>query len=209
MNPTQSKQPYGLIREADLTDPMADLNDLHLGQNTWAVAETYREEAKDHCAALLITNLALYFSRQGYGGLLINDHIDDTFREVYRMVGDGPIPMTADKAKKYFLERGYRLKTRPVMTYRRLKKAIDLGRPLGLLLTESWNHWHWVLAVGYRKTVEKGKYIHVVDGWHARGNQYYQVHKGSFWWSATEYALTEIPSKESETKKHESTLRSK
>lgn len=191
MNPSKNDRPYGLMREADLTEPIIDLEDLHLGQNTWAFADAYQDEAKDHCGALLITNLALFFSRQGHSNLLVNDHVDGTFHEVHGLVGDGPVPMTAGKARKYFSDRGYHLKTRPVMTFRRLRRAIDQGRPVGILLMESWNRWHWVLAVGYRKTAEGGKFIHVVDGWHARGTQYYQVHKGSFWWSATEYDLSE------------------
>ena len=121
---------YGFIDWHDMPtgDYTFDLIDDAVSVD-WVITKDFESIAKNHCGATAVTNIALYFAKVGYSNLKINT-VYDTFVEVHKIVGDGSTMTIADKAKTYFSDRGYTLKTGSVVFFQvlkvRLKKIIHV-----------------------------------------------------------------------------------
>lgn len=96
---------------------------------------------KDHCGAIAVTNLALYYSLRGYSNLDQGGK-DKTFAAVHKIVGNGPEATIAGNLKKYFSSCGYTAKTRSASSYNAVKDAVRSGHPSALLLEGSISKWH-------------------------------------------------------------------
>lgn len=151
---------------------------------------TYRANdiANNHCGAVMVTNLALYYASLGADNLIVNDDIDKTFVAVHKVVGNGPVFNLGQKARKYFRQRGYDLSLRSAASYSALKSALNAGNPLGLILASTLFDWHWVLALGWAQYAEGDNYLYIIDGWNS-SPRYYRIHRGSLWLQATSYSL--------------------
>ena len=57
----------------------------------FAVTSDYAEIAKDHCAPVCLTNLMLVLSRKGHPELLAGGNLNETFRRIHAMTGNGPV----------------------------------------------------------------------------------------------------------------------
>jgi hypothetical protein len=157
---------------------------------SWAKTGDYSGIASNHCGAVAVTNLALYFAQRGYSDLKINGDKDDTFEAVHDIVGNGPVMTIADEAEEYFDDCGYNLSYSNVGTTSAYKTAINDDRPVGILLAEGIVSWHWIIGIGYRDYTNDGVYFRIVDGWNNTTNKYYKPYSGSLWISATKYWIS-------------------
>lgn len=179
-----------------------DLNDMPGGAHTdfcipfentlWLATKDLKDKnARNLCGAAAAANLAAYFINCGYSALKAGS-IEQTYREVHSIVGNGPKMTIARGAVKYFAKCGHDLhfKTdRSISKKSRInfvKNAVSLGRPCGILLADKLFSWHWVLAVGYREYTD-GVYLRIVDGWSNNASRFYKPGYGSVWISTTEY----------------------
>lgn len=154
----------------------------------WATTGEFSNIANNHCAAVAVTNLALYFAKRGSSNLMVNNSKTDTFKAVHAIVGNGPVMIIAGSAKTYFKNRGYTLNYTGADTISSLKTATDNNRPCGILLADGIVDWHWIISVGYRTYSSSGDtYVQIVNGWNNTIQKYYKPHSGSMWWSATQY----------------------
>lgn len=183
---------YGFCGRSALPLSSYETQSLNMKPIRWATTGDFQKAAYNHCGAVFVTNLALYFDQLGYKDLQVNDSMSDTFAVVHQIVGNGPVALLAGKAQTYFAGRGYLLKSRRVGTLRRLKLAIANQHPLGILLAQGWVDWHWILVVGWRQYSTGETYLRIVDGWHPTENRFYKVGGGAAWWSATEYWLEDM-----------------
>jgi len=158
----------------------------------WQVTSNFKNIAKNHCAAVAVTNLAMYFYKCGYYNLMVDTRRKgrsayETFVEVHKIVGNGPVVTVAEKAKKYFKSRGYSLKSSSVFSIGAVKKAIDKNRPVVTLIANGLFSWHQIICIGYRMYTGGAFYMRVIDGWNNSTNKYYRVYQGSLWMSSTQY----------------------
>ena len=158
---------------------------------TWAATGDFRDLAKNHCAAVAVTNLALYFSSRGYDGLMPGYRTPEgrreTFREVHQRVGNGPVFSIARKAKRFFRRRGVPLRVARANTLSEIEQAIDRDRPVAIQISDGLLSWHWVLCVGTLRDFRGGVYLRVVSGWHRTIDKYYKPFTGSAWILGRQY----------------------
>lgn len=184
-----SKKDYNFLDLADL--PAGDYieGELSLISDVkWAATRQFSDVARNHCGAVLVTNLALYYTQLGYDNLMIKD-LDETFNAIHTIVGNGPQMFIAEKAKLYFSQRGYGLNHSPFRSFESLKQAIAENNPIAFLLCEGVFKWHWVMAVGWLQYESGELYIKIVTGWDSTALKYYKLGSGSCWWSATTYTI--------------------
>lgn len=198
---------YGFIDISDMPDGVYDSGELSCDGIRWAVTSDFSDLAVNHCGAVAVTNLALYFAEKGCTGLTGKDRGTgqrgsgeksgenerkekrerETFRAVHKIVGNGPRITIAGGGKRYFEARGYRLYTRKVKNFAALKRTVEKGHPCAVLLMANLMEWHWALAVGWREYACGGKYIRLMDGWNRDADCFYRPGHGARWMAATEY----------------------
>lgn len=179
---------YGIIKYEDLPDFKYEDKKLDLSGIHWAEMRKFSDIAKNHCGPTFITNLAIYFESKGYTGLLIDGDVRKTFEHVHKMTGNGPVVMTARTAKKYFAQRGYKLKYSIVDSFEEIKEAIDQGKPLSLLVMEHLFSWHWVMGVGYLDS-DKYDFVRIINAWEDTPERFYLVNQGAVFMSARKYEI--------------------
>lgn len=182
-------QRFGFININNMPGGSYKYSDLPFEGIDWATTGPYSDIARDHCGAVFVTNLAIYFANRGFDNLLIDNDRYKTFREIHKIIGNGPVAVVACKARKYFSSRGYSLKYRKVCSFNGIQASILNNRPLGILLTNNIASWHWVMAIGWRRYDSEGKYLRIVDGWNNTSDRFYKINSNSILWSATEYWL--------------------
>lgn len=158
----------------------------HADEVDWAVMDEFNHIAGNHCGATAVYNMALYFSKCGLLDIL-QDKREDTFAEIYRIVGPGPKFTIAEKAKKYMAQKGCEIKHQSVKTFGDMKAAVDAGHPCGLLLAESLISWHWVTCIGYREYESGENYLEILDGWNKNIRRFYKINSGSKLLGGSEY----------------------
>lgn len=187
---------YGFIDVGDMPDDAYDFGELSCEGIRWAVTSDFSGLAVNHCGAVAVTNLALYFAQKGYrylageGDLQGGESEGDRrklFGAVHKIVGNGPKITIAGGAKRYFAANGYRLYSQKVKNFVALKRAVEKGHPCAVLLMADLMEWHWALAVGWREYASKGRYIRLMDGWNRDTDCFYRPGKGARWIAATEY----------------------
>lgn len=151
----------------------------------WAVTGDFARMAKNHCAAVAVMNLALYFAENGRPELKKATY-KDTFAAVHHIIGNGPVFGITRGAEKYFRGCGCALRARPFSGIDGLRAAVSGGHPCALLLADGLFQWHWVLAVGYREYAAGETYLRLVTGWHRRADRFYKPDSGSVVLSAAE-----------------------
>lgn len=177
---------YGFIEWDDMPSGGYSEKRLPVSGVQWVQMNDYNDIAHDHCGATAATNLAMYFSNQGYFDLE-KGSARDTFIAVHNIVGNGPIFELSEKVDKYFSSCGYNLSCSSVAVLDTLKDALDYDHPCDLLLADSIIAWHWILAFGYRDYYSGDFYIQIMDEWNKNIKRFYKLNSGSAWLSATEY----------------------
>ncbi len=178
---------YGFLEKWDLPDGNYEGKELKCSGVNWVVTGDFKDIAKNHCGAVAVTNLALYFAAKGAAGLKRKNE-RETFSAVHNVVGNGPVLRITRKARQYFDFRGYELFKKTVRSFSGIKDAIDNDMPCLVLLAHGITHWHWVLAVGYREYPDnKGRYLHIIDGWTRNQDKFYKPGSGSRMATAKKY----------------------
>lgn len=153
----------------------------------WITTGYTNDLAKNHCGATAVTNLAIYYDKMGYEMLKINDSKLETFKEIHKIIGNGPVLTIAQGAKKYFKARGYDLSKSSLNSFDEIKIAIDNNQIIGILLSNGIFDWHWVLAIGYREYENGENYLRIINGWNNTSDIFYKINSGALLFSATRY----------------------
>ena len=107
--------------------------------------------AKNHCAAVLLTNLVRYYmDRATIERIKAKSGSGRVFYDVHEKVGNGPVLRILSRAKRYVLPLGYQVDHRKVHDLESFRSAVKRGRPCAMLLMAQALEWHWVLVVGVR-----------------------------------------------------------
>lgn len=169
---------YGLLRSDALPDA-PHIETVIPGLHDRAVVTSDLPDAKNHCAATAIANLALYFGNVGKSSAL-SETPEDTLRSVYEMVGNGPILFFKKRAERYFQKHGEILSMHAI-SRAEISSAMGRGHISVLLLKDGLFRWHWVLAIGERVYDSGRKYLMVMDGWHRSRPRYLEItRRGNF-----------------------------
>lgn len=177
------------LTDASLPPAPYDHGELPLDGVDWAVTSEFSQIARDHCAAVCATDLALWYAAHGpaCASLSRDGSKEETFRAVHALVGNGPVPAIARHVRRYSSRQGCPLCHSSIRGPSALQQAIGRGHPCALLLTAAPLDWHWVLAVGWRRYPDGTFYIRVMDGWHPRPDRFFQLRRRPWLVSATEY----------------------
>ena len=189
-----SNNDYGFIKWKNMKPGVKAYDNCPIKGISWVTtggaSKSYNSKAKNHCGAVCLTNIALYYNKMGYNKLVINGTKKDTFNKIYEIVGPGPIFNLTKYAQKYFLNRGYTLKSGSIRTTYQYKNAIRKNRPVAMFLTESVLKSHWVLGVGWREYAGGEFFMRIVDGWYDNNAEvFYKPHHDSVWMYSSEYYL--------------------
>ena len=186
---TKGDGDYGFFSSSEMPSGQYTSDTIRYATSVdWAEMNDYNDIASNHCGATAVTNLALYFAKNGSTNLVINDSKDETFEAVHDIVGNGPVMIIAGHAETYFSNRGYDLNHSSVGNTSEIVTATTNDRPCGILLIDGLFAWHWIIGVGWRQYTASGDfYIRVNNNWNGSVNTYYKPGTGSAWWSATSY----------------------
>lgn len=177
---------YGFISSSSLPSGSYKSDTLNVSGIDWAITGDYSSFAEDHCGATCVTNLALYFAKNGYNNLKKDGSKDSTFKAVHSIIGNGPVASLKSGAKKYFSNRGYTLKSTSPPGYDGIKTAIGKDRPCDMLLCDALDKWHWVLIIGYREYSGNSRYVRIVNGWDNTTNRYFKMSVGGAQWISSQ-----------------------
>lgn len=183
---------YGFLEESNLPSGYMSGRIIRNANNVdWAIYDDYKTSTiYDHCGAVAITNIALYYAECGKTNLKINNSKDQTFASVFSITGRGPKAMIAPDAEKYFSSRGYTLNyndpSGDKSSFEGIQEAVKNNRPCGILLADALNNWHWVICVGWRVCGVQ-PYMQIVNGWANTTNRFYMGNSGSLWISTRQY----------------------
>lgn len=185
---TRGDGDYGFIDSSKMPTGTYTHDEILYAETTiWAKMSDFNKIAENHCGATAVTNLALYFAKRGNTNLKIKDSINETFKAVHAIVGNGPTAMIAGHAVNYFSQRGYKLNYSNADTFSDIIQATKDERPCGILLIDSLFSWHWVICVGWRQYTNGDFYMRINNNWNASVDTYYKPGSGSAWWSGTQY----------------------
>ncbi|OKL46207.1 hypothetical protein BSR29_08145 [Boudabousia liubingyangii] len=155
----------------------------------WMTTSEVSDLAKNHCAAVAATNIALYHAHQGAKQLLVNDDRVATFQALHRIVNNGPVAMLVPKVRIFYRQRGVPMHSQTSRNLKALKFGVRNNLIQAALLVDGLFNWHWVLVVGYRQYQDGRLFLQLVNGWEQTTEKYYEVGAGSFWMSSTTYWL--------------------
>lgn len=144
---------------------------------------------RNHCGAVAIANIVLYFNNIGYKNLLENNNEYETLVKIHGLIGNGPVVRVEKGASRYFYSKGYDLKLNNLNSYQDIKLAINRGHPFTLLLSSALLDWHWVVGVGWREYENGDKYLEIVDGWNRHDTHFYKINIRKDWILAMEYYI--------------------
>lgn len=178
---------YGFVDIKDMPTGSYKSNKIPLANDNWATTGEFSNIADNHCGATASTNIALYFTYQEYINLLKDSSKHNTFLEIHRSIGNGPVMRIAKKTKDYFKRRGYNLRYGRAISYNGIKKAIANNRPCGVLLAAGILDWHWIIAIGWREYPDGDKYLQIINGWNNSTQKFFKLKNGARLVSATEY----------------------
>ena len=189
--PRSSYDDYGFVQWGDLPvhnfvcDGLPNIDSID-----WAVYSDYDDIADNHCGAVCVTNVMMYYASVGYTQVAVNNNVDSTFAAVHEYIPNGPQMFIAPGAKSYCSSRGYTLNSSSVGSYSGFVDAIAADRPCALLLANELFDWHWVLVVGWHTYTGAECYVRIVTGWDQTSTYFYRIHDGSLAWSADQYWIS-------------------
>jgi hypothetical protein len=154
----------------------------------FTVTGEYDDTAKNHCAAVCLTNLTAALSAVTGRQLLENGSPQETFSIYHDMVGNGPVASISGAWSRYGKQRGLQLRSRPVRNFADVQAAISMGHPCAILLTDGPLQWHWVTVTGWAEG--EGHYtLRIHDGWNLRDDRYYDLSSRPMWITGREYYI--------------------
>lgn len=180
---------YGFVNLSAMPKGNYTEGNLPFDGINWAVTKEFSSLAKNHCAAVCVMNLVLFFANQGYKELTEHGR-ENVFKSIHKLTGNGPVPFTAGKAKKYFSSCGIKLKSNTFgSNFTKIQKSVQSGNPCIILLSSNLTNWHWVMCIGWREYEQDEKYLRIVDGWNSTSDRFYPVNKRSRWLTSTQYSI--------------------
>lgn len=177
---------YGFIKSKNMLNGEYTHGHIDYIGTNWVTTGDLKY-GKNHCAATVGSNIALYYSNLGYRDLRKEKDEHGTFGELYKIIGNGPILFLRRKLKSYFKDRGYNLKYKTHRSFEKIKVAIKNNRPCAVLLSASPENWHWVMVIGFREYKTGEKYLQILDSWNKNENNFYKMGQGGVFILATEY----------------------
>ncbi len=153
------------------------------------VTTTDLKYGRNHCGAVAVANIILYFASQGKTNLLENNSEYESLVKAHQLIGNGPVVRIEKGASRYFKFKGYDLKFNNLNSFEDIKACIERANPFTLLLSSALLDWHWVVGVGWREYENGDKYIEIIDGWNRHYSYFYQVKIRKDWILAMEYYL--------------------
>lgn len=172
---------YGFIPEDEMPTGHYEGQCINCDNVNWVVYDDFNDIANNHCAAVAVTNMALYFAEQGYSNLYQGSN-RLTFVDVHNILGNGPVGLVgfSGGADEYFSNCGYTLQSNGVEGFDGLVTAVKKGRPVAILLADGIFEWHWILGVGWRSyDTVGGDYIQIMNGWNRDVDRFYRESSGS------------------------------
>lgn len=145
--------------------------DAGAAEDTFAVTSDYADIARNHCAATMLTN-ALMRCCPAYAG---SRGARQVFREIHRIVGNGPVLWLSPRANRYLRRAGLPISC--VQVNRRpgrggcaallavMRAALADGRPCAALVAASILHWHWILVLSIEYDHAGDASLLISDGW--------------------------------------------
>ncbi len=159
----------------------------------WTVTGDYSRVARNHCAAVLITNLVHYYvDRETKERIRQKSGSGRLFYDVHEKVGNGPVLRIFSRAKRYVGPMGYQIDHRKVKDKESFLSAVRRGRPCVMLLMAEALEWHWVLVVGVREYEDGSWYLRLADGWHRKADIFWKWNEGSRFIMAREVYIHRI-----------------
>ena len=139
----------------------------------FAVTGDFASEAKNHCAAVCMTNLELCLK-----GGRDREGVREEFHLSHRVLHTGPVFTRSFRNGMLvrFRREGIRLLQQVIGPYdtETMEAALLAGRPMAVLIMASPLDWHWVTAVGMAE--KDGRFfLQIADGWNRRADRYLSV----------------------------------
>ncbi len=180
---------YGFLNFKDMPKGEFSEKTIPLNDLEFACTGDFKDIAKNHCGAVCALNIVLILS-QREPMLSAGESTLEKFKEIHKIIGNGPASSIARGIFKYAQKQGVRLGYQSdIKSFEDVKAAADRENPCGILLANAVLDWHWVTCVGYREYQSGENYIRIADGWSKTANRFYKLNSGSAWISATEYFL--------------------
>ena len=168
-------RPYGFIYSEKLPAQGFTERRIPVIPNGVAVTGDYSDIADNHCAAVCAMNMMLILRKFGIGSLIQNREEQERrelFKDIHRIVGNGPVIFLKPKLNKIFRSIGAGLKTVPTTDFKDIEKCMIENRPVALLVNAGITQWHWITIVGIRKYMDGSIYFNILDGWNKRTDRY-------------------------------------
>lgn len=168
-------RPYGFVYSNTL--PSGGFTEIKIPVVAERVAVTgdYFEIADNHCAAICTMNTLLIMRQQNKGDIgrhrFGNDYLQ-IFKDIHKIVGNGPIIFYKPKFNRFFKSKGSKLHAVPISTFSQIEAAIRDRVPVPMMVNAGITHWHWILVIGIRKYINGDIYLNILDGWNKRTDRY-------------------------------------
>lgn len=180
---------YGFLSLNQLPKGEFTEKTIPLNPSQLAVTGDFRNIAHNHCGAVCALNIIIVLF-QNAPEFLEEKSPAQLFKEVHRIIGNGPTPSIAGGLAKYAKSLGANIRYQSeIKSFEGIKAAIGRGSPCGILLANALADWHWVMCVGYREYQKEGGFIRICDGWNRTADRFYKLNSGSAWAAGTEYFL--------------------
>lgn len=173
----------------------------------WAVTDDFTDSARNHCYATMLTNYLLFQQTESARSTYADPaQIRYLFRTVHSVSGNGPVFSVGRGSVRMLRDLGIRQDPAPIkklrsrsgfraagaehlsvseIMYEKIRRRIDDGYPVALLVAAAPFDWHWVLAMGYAQAEYGRHFLLILDNWHRGGYQIYMPDDGCRLLSAT------------------------
>lgn len=148
--------PYGFVPQGAMPSGPAEEGSLSLRPGVRWDTTGMLIGAKNHCAAVMLSNLVQCFEDRGA----------DRLSQVYEQIGNGPVLRAPSRGKNCLRSLwDMNLHVRGWRRYASIPLQIELDRPCAILVAKNIRDWHWVLCIGWRRYENGDLWLEVVNGW--------------------------------------------
>lgn len=168
-------RPYGFIYSEKLPAQGFTERRIPVIPDKVAITGDYSDIADNHCAAVCAMNMMLILRKFGIGSTnqsLPEQERKGLFKDIHKIVGNGPVIFLKPKLNKIFKSIWAGLKVVPTTDYKDIEQCMMEKRPVALLVNAGITQWHWILVVGIRKYIDGSIYFNILDGWNKRTDRY-------------------------------------
>lgn len=156
-------------RREQLPQKAFSARNLSFTPQRWFCTDDFKQQARNHCAAVCIMNAMLYYKHR------------PSFESVHHLIGNGPV-FHLRKAKEWFY-------LHKIRNTEQLESALAAQLPCALLLSTPRHEWHWVLVTGIREYPDGSRWLCIADGWHSDDLRFYRLQQEHDWLSCVALEL--------------------